>query len=85
VADFRLSGILSLTDGSRWQTYADSIGAVSAVSPVRRVDASLEKWLWHRRLRVELVYRNILNEVERYHPLGAQWNLRWHLSGSLTL
>lgn len=85
VADFRLSGILSLTDGSRWQAFADSIGVVPAVSPVRRVDASLEKWLWHRRLRVELVYRNILNEVERYHPLGAQWNLRWHLSGSLVL
>jgi hypothetical protein len=85
VRDFRLSGIVSLTDGSRWSAFVDSTGAVPTVPPIRRLDASMEKWMWQRRLRVQLVYRNILNEAERYHPFGAQWNLRWHLSASLTL
>ncbi len=83
--DLRLSAVVSLTDGNHWTTFADSTGAVPAAPPLRRLDATMEKWMWRRRFRVELVYRNILNEAERYHPFGAQWNLRWHLSGSLAL
>jgi hypothetical protein len=39
--------------------------------------------MWQRRLRLELLYRNLLNEPDRTHPFGAQWNLRWHVSASL--
>jgi hypothetical protein len=83
VRDFRLSGIAHLTGGTRWPAFAGSTGSPATVPPVRRLDASIEKWMRHRRLRLELLYRNLLNEPERYHPFGAQWNLRWHVSGSL--
>jgi hypothetical protein len=83
VRDFRLSGIAHLTGGTRWPAFASSTGSPATVPPVRRIDASMEKWMWQRRLRLELLYRNLLNEPERYHPFGAQWNLRWHVSASL--
>jgi hypothetical protein len=85
VRDFRLSGIAAFTSGTRWAVFTSATGAAVAVPPLRRIDASMEKWMWQRRLRLELVYRNLLNEPERYHPFGAQWNLRWHVSASLTL
>jgi hypothetical protein len=85
VRDFRLSAIADFTSGTRWSVFTSATGAAVAVPPLRRIDASMEKWMWQRRLRLELVYRNLLNEPERYHPFGAQWNLRWHVSASLTL
>jgi hypothetical protein len=81
VRDFRLSGITSLASGTRWSVFGDNHDS-AVLPPLRRVDASMEKWMWQRRLRFELLYRNLLNEPERYHPFGAQWNLRWHVSAS---
>lgn len=83
IRDFRLSGIVSLSSGTRWAAFATAANA-GTTPPLRRVDASMEKWMWRRRLRLELLYRNLLNEPERTHPFGAQWNLRWHVSASLS-
>jgi hypothetical protein len=83
IRDFRLSGILALTSGTQWAAFATTANA-GTTPPLRRVDASMEKWMWQRRLRLELLYRNLLNEPERTHPFGAQWNLRWHVSASLS-
>lgn len=85
IRDFRLSGIAAFTGGTRWAAFTSATGAAGVVPPLRRIDVSMEKWMWQRRLRLELVYRNLLNERERYHPFGAQWNLRWHVSASLIL
>jgi hypothetical protein len=83
IRDFRVSGIVNLTGGTRWSAFGGTTGSSPTVPPIRRIDASMEKWMWERRLRLELLYRNLLNEPERYHPYGAQWNLRWHVSASL--
>jgi hypothetical protein len=83
VRDFRMSGIVNLSGESRWEAFGTANGSPAVVPPVRRVDASMEKWMWQRRLRLELLYRNLLNEPDRSHPFGAQWNLRWHVSASL--
>jgi len=83
VRDFRVSGIGNLASGSQWEAFGTQLGSSAVVPPVRRVDASMEKWMWQRRLRLELLYRNLLNEPDRSHPFGAQWNLRWHVSASL--
>ena len=81
VRDLRLSGILNLIGGTRIED-----GNGLGVAPgIRRLDASAEKWMWRRRFRLALVYRNLLNRVERYHPYGAQWNLRWHALAALSL
>ena len=83
VRDFRVSGIVDLLGGSQWEAFGAGLGSSAVVPPVRRIDASMEKWMWQRRLRLQLLYRNLLNEPDRSHPFGAQWNLRWHVSASL--
>ena len=84
VRDFRVTAMADITNGTIWPGFgADS--ATLRVPAVTRIDASAEKWMWSRRLRIELLFQNILNRPERYHPYGAQWNMRWHLLGSLVL
>jgi hypothetical protein len=80
----RLTATADLLSGTSWPGFGVDSGPIE-LPAIRRVDASLEKWMWRRRLRVQLLFRNILNTPERYHPYGAQWNLRWHLLASLVL
>jgi TonB-dependent Receptor Plug Domain. len=83
--DFRLAAAVGLGDGTNWVALA-SPGQLPAVTPpLRRMDLSAEKWSWHRRIRLQLVLRNLFNQPERYHPFGAQWNLRAHLAAAVML
>jgi hypothetical protein len=84
--DFRISAALNLMASSTWvfPTPLDP-SAVGTLDAITRLDASVEKWTWKRRLRLEVLARNLLNRPERYHPQGAQWNLRSHISASLQL
>ena len=84
VRDFRVTATADVMDGTAWPGFgADS--ATLGTAAITRIDASAEKWMWSRRLRIQLLFQNLLNRPERYHPYGAQWNLRWHLLGSLVL
>lgn len=60
-------------------------GAMIHGPEFRRVDLSVNKWMWHDRVRAQLVMRNALNQPEITHPLGAQWNLRTHLAVTVAL
>ena len=84
VRDFRVTATVDVMDGTAWPGFGNE-SATRRVPAITRIDASAEKWLWSRRLRIELLFQNLLNRPERYHPYGAQWNLRWHLMGSLVL
>ncbi|MEO5567062.1 MAG: hypothetical protein ABIR92_01130 [Gemmatimonadaceae bacterium] len=55
------------------------------VPVTRRIDFSVNKPMWHDRIRAQFVIRNLLNQPERSHPLGAQWNLRTHLAVTIAL
>ncbi|HSQ30516.1 MAG TPA: hypothetical protein VLN49_11735 [Gemmatimonadaceae bacterium] len=82
--DLRITATANLLSGTKWPGFGvDS--ETTQVPAITRIDASLEKWMWRRRLRIELLFRNVLNKPERYHPYGAQWNLRWHLLASVVL
>lgn len=61
------------------------LGAPAEVPATQRVDFSVNKTLWHDRVRGQLVMRNMLNAAERTHPFGAQWNLRTHLAVTIAL
>jgi hypothetical protein len=82
--DVRLTATAGLLGGTSWPGFGVDSGTIR-VPAISRVDASIEKWMWRRHLRVEILFRNLLNRPERYHPYGAQWNLRWHLLASLVL
>jgi hypothetical protein len=49
------------------------------------LDAAAEKWFWQRRLRASLLFRNLLGQEERYHPIGAALDLRFYLRVELVL
>jgi hypothetical protein len=76
--DVQLGAGLALTSATTWSRFAGPDGEPAVVPPLRRVNASAEKWFWHRRLHAAYVLENILNKPDRDHPFGAQWNLRFH-------
>lgn len=82
--DLRLTATADVLSGTSWPGFDVDSGTIR-VPAIARVDASVEKWMWRRQLRIEILFRNLLNRPERYHPYGAQWNLRWHLLASLVL
>jgi hypothetical protein len=76
---FRFSLAGRYAPGTHWS------GAVDDVPVTRRIDFSVNKGMWHDRVRAQLVMRNLLNVEERTHPDGAQWNLRTHLAVTVVL
>jgi hypothetical protein len=89
-AGFTLSGSLVHRSGARWPAYAalgsGNDGLYDAEIPaVWLLDAALEKDLWQRRLRLSLLFRNLLNQEERTHPVGAALDLRFYLRLELRL
>ena len=89
-AGFTLTGSLVHRSGARWPAYAALDGAndglyAETVPAVWLLDAALEKNLWQRRLRLSLLFRNLLNQEERYHPVGAALDLRFYLRLELVL
>jgi hypothetical protein len=49
------------------------------------VDFSVRKWFWYNQLRASLLFRNVLNNEIRHHPLGANFNLSIFLQIELAL
>jgi hypothetical protein len=80
----RFAATMAVVGPTRW-TSVDSTATSARTPPIERLDLSAEKWMWDRRIRVQAVFRNVLNRPERYHPLSAQWNRRTFLSASLAI
>ncbi len=85
-----VSGTLTHRSAARWRAYdaltGSNGGLYDATVPAAwLLDASVEKWLWRRRLRGSLLFRNLLNQEERYHPVGAALDLRFYLRVELVL
>jgi len=41
------------------------------------LELSLSKWFWDRKVWANVVFRNLLNQEESYHPVGADLDLRF--------
>lgn len=51
----------------------------SAKTPsVFLVDMAVNKWLWNRRIKVDLILRNLFNQNHIMHPIGAALDLRFY-------
>lgn len=74
VLDIRLRAAVHLASRTRWMLA--SVAEDGRVPAIARLDLSAEKWLLARRLRVHALARNLLNDAERYHALGADFRLR---------
>jgi hypothetical protein len=87
---FTVSGALTVRSAAHWPAYAALEGANDGlydddVPALWLLDAALEKWFWHRRFRTSLLFRNLLGQEERYHPVGAALDLRFYLRLELIL
>ena len=91
-----LWGMLTYLSSSTWIDYALIDGETcespgcrtvyrSKVDGFLMLDLQVQKWLWQRRLRGELLCRNVWNEEVRYHPVGARFDLSFYVGLSLEL
>ncbi len=88
--------MLSYLSSSTWLDYANIDGEAcesagtrtvyrSAVDSSLMLDLQVQKWFWQRRLKGELLCRNVWNEKVRYHPIGASFDLTFYVGLSLQL
>lgn len=87
---FSVTGSLTHHAAARWPAYWLLDGANGGlysmdIPAVWLLDASMQKRLWQERLRLSLLFRNLLNREERYHPVGAALDLRFYLRVELLL
>jgi len=48
----------------------------SRLSDVILIDIAINKWLWKRQIKLDLILRNLLNKENLSYPIGASPNLR---------
>jgi hypothetical protein len=83
--DFRLGAVVYIASRAQWAALRGAAATPVTLPAVSRLDVSAEKWFWQRRVRTQMLVRNLLNQPERYHPLGADFPLRVHLTLGLEL
>jgi hypothetical protein len=83
--DLRFGAFLDLASRATWGPFRGAATAPVTLPALSRLDLSAEKWFWRRRLRTQFLFRNVLDRPERYHPLGAIFPLRAHLTFEVAL
>jgi hypothetical protein len=84
-SDIRVGAFLYVASQSHWSALRGGPSTPVTLRSISRLDLSAEKWFWRHRLRTQLLLRNVLDAAERYHPLGADFPLRAHLTVGLAL
>jgi hypothetical protein len=88
--DLRFGAFAYVASRAHWGDFlgtpaAPGEPALVTLPAISRLDMSAEKWFWRRRVRTQLLIRNVFDQPERYHPRGAQLPLRAHLTLGVAL
>jgi hypothetical protein len=88
--DLRVGAFAYVASRARWGDFLGTptttgTPALVTLPAVSRLDLSAEKWFWRRRVRTQVLVRNLFDQTERYHPRGAELPLRAHLTVALAL
>jgi hypothetical protein len=83
--DVRLGACVYVASRARWSNLRGGPATPVTLRAISRFDVSAEKWFWRHRVRAQFLIRNLLDQSERYHPLGAELPLRAHLTFGLAL
>ncbi len=51
----------------------------SKIKAYSTIDLSAQKWFWQKRVWLNLVFKDILNKRQYYHPIGAGFDMRFYL------
>ncbi len=49
------------------------------IKPGITFDISLQKWFWSKKIWTNVIFKNIFNQKEKYHPIGIDYNLRFYV------
>jgi hypothetical protein len=71
-----------------WYDYRDiekqSNGDYSAqLSDNFQIDLVFNKWFWNRKIKVDLVFRNLFNRQHITYPIGASLDLRFYVRAEM--
>jgi len=55
------------------------------IKEIKNIDLTFVKYLWQRRLKGTLMFRNLLNEEIVYHPMGSKLDLSFHIKVDVML
>jgi hypothetical protein len=85
-----IHGTARYRSSSVWQDYAAADSQTdglyrSRVDDALTIDLALQKWLWDQRMRLQLVFRNLLDDAVPHHPIGAAYGLSFAVQGELLL
>jgi hypothetical protein len=83
-ANFGVWARVKHISSSYWSDYAGvesrSNGKYSArLRPKTILDISIQKWFWKRKVWTSILFRNVLNQTEVYHPIGATLAFRFYI------
>ncbi len=59
-----------------YQSNTESSNKIEAYSTI---DLSVQKWFWQKRVWLNLVFKDILNNRQYFHPIGAGFDMRFYL------
>jgi hypothetical protein len=84
VANFSLWAMFKYQSSVYWHSFGNirqqSDGRYNASLPgIMRLDLAINKWLWKKRIKTSLLFNNLLNRKEIYHPIGASMDLRFFI------
>lgn len=86
VPSLRLGTRVHFRSATDWGGASPSLVDVEQeLEGISRLDLSVEKWMWKRRLRTQFQVRNVLDAPERYHPYGTDFDLRYFVGAELSL
>jgi hypothetical protein len=76
---FTLWARLDYTSATEWHdydnAYEESAGLYrSKVDPFVTIDAAAVKWFWEKRIKASVLFRDLLRQSPRYHPIGAAFD-----------
>lgn len=82
--DFGIWAKLNYASATTWidYKYADLQTAERykmTVLPLFITDLSVQKWFWNRKIWVNVLFRNIFNQSEKYVPIGVSNTLRFYI------
>ncbi len=90
VENFSMWAMFKYISSTFWSDFPEidehGTGRYSAAIPdVFLVDLAVNKWLWKRRIKLKLVFRNLLNQKNISYPIGASLDLRFYAQAEIFL
>ena len=88
VESFSIWSMFKYQSSVFWNDYKNvdeqSSGKYSAhLSEVMSLDLAVNKWLWKKQIKVDVVLRNIFNRKNIYFPIGASFDLRFYAQAEI--